>query len=79
MTRPIPIPPAEYWQFRALRSEVAVLELEAMRAAAEIRQRIAAAEAATRTVFERMGAAHGFDPTKTYGWNDETCELIPKE
>lgn len=70
------LPPAEYWQFRACRNEVSAIEVEASKAAAEFRQRVAIAEHRTRELFVRLGKAHGFDPLKKYAWDDATCELI---
>jgi hypothetical protein len=73
----VKLPSGDYWQFRSSLNEVNAIELEAVKAAAAYRQRIAAAEQKTRELFARLGKAHGFDPQKHYGWDDATCELIP--
>lgn len=70
------LPPADYWQFRASLNELSAIELDASKAAAAFRQRVAAAEQQRRELFARLGKAHGFDPMKNYAWDDATCELI---
>lgn len=74
--RRIQLTEAEYWKFRASVNDARSIELEASAAAATFRQRTAEALQRTRALFEQLGTAHGFDPKKTYGWDDSTCELI---
>lgn len=66
----------DYWKFRASINDVRSIELEATEAAAKFRQRVGEAHEKTRALFAQLGAAHGFDPAKNYGWDDATCELI---
>ena len=62
----------DYWHLRALANDAAAIELEATRAAATFKQRIAAANEAGRKLAEQLG----IDPGKAYRWNDDTCELV---
>lgn len=73
------LPAADYWKFRAHVNDVGAIEAEAAQAAAKFKQRIAGAAQRASDLFAQLGKAHGFDPLKTYGWDDATCELIRVE
>jgi hypothetical protein len=75
-SRRIVLPADDYWQFRARINDVGVIEAEAVQVAAQYRTRIADASARTRDLFAALGKKHGFDPTKTYRWDDEARTLI---
>lgn len=75
-TRRIKLSEADFWKFRAALNDVRSIELEATEAALKFRQRVADADQSARAFFAQLGRAHGFDPKKTYGWDDSTCELI---
>jgi hypothetical protein len=72
----IVLPEAEYYKFRALVRDVDGLLWEAERAAQQFKKRIAEAQARAREHFAALGQAHGFDPARKYGWNDETLEIF---
>lgn len=72
----VTLQPADYWRFRALMNERHAIESEAAAAAHEFKQRIADADAKARALFADLGNTYGFDPAKTYRWNDATCELV---
>lgn len=75
------LPEAAFWKFRAAVNDVFAIEVEASQAVARFKARASDARDRTTVLFSELGKAHGFDPTKTYGWDDSTCELIevPKE
>ena len=69
MSEPIVLAPADYWELRALMSDLDVAEAEAV-------QRIGAARQRRNVKFEALAEAHGFDPKLTYRWDDATCALV---
>lgn len=67
---------ADYFELRALVRDVEVVEFDALKAADAFKQKAAAAMARRDRKFEHLAKQHGFDPTRTYRWDDQTCELI---
>lgn len=65
----VPIPKAEYCEWRMQMQQVALMQQEA-------EKQIQAAHAKALATFMALGKAHGFDPDKTWSWDDEHCELI---
>ncbi len=70
------LPAADYWELRALIRDVEAVEMDAMKAAQHFGQQAQAAKLKADAKFKAMADAHGLDRSKTYGWNDATCELI---
>lgn len=70
---------SEYFKFRALIHDVESVELQAMKAAQEFKQRAADAYAKAKAYFEQLGKTHGFDPSLSYGCSDETMEIFVTE
>jgi len=66
----------DYFELRALIRDVEAIELDAMKAAQVYRDRREAARQRSQTKFEALAKQHGFDPTKSYRWDDAACELI---
>lgn len=79
MSDRIPTDATLYRQWRIALGDLAQAELEAERAAKHHAQRIATAHQRCRERFATLAKAHGFDPVKSYAWDDETCELMPKD
>lgn len=79
--RRIQLSKAEFFELLAKHRAIEVLRLEAkekaVRLVAQMIQReIATAVQDGQQLFAAMGQTHGFDPTLSYGFDEQTCELI---
>ena len=72
----VKLPEADYWRLRTAIRDVEAVQLDAMKAAQEFGRRSQEAQQKANAQLVALAKAHGFDPTKTYGWDDETLELI---
>jgi len=74
----VTLPPEQFWKFRAKVKDLETLQLEAVQAIQQLQAKVHTADAECRALFRDLGKAHGFNPDLTWGWNDETCELVQK-
>jgi hypothetical protein len=72
----VKLPEAEYHKFKALVGATHGIELEALKAAEQFKQRAGEAQAKCSAYFVELAARHGFDSTRIWRWDDETLELI---
>ena len=79
MSDPIVLPPAEYWQLRALIGDVHAAELDAIRIQAEAAKAVKAARQRANERLAAVAKAHGVKPADTWQWNDEQCSLTAAE
>lgn len=73
------LPRADYFELRALLRDVEVAEFDALKAVQAAQAKLGEVKARLVARFDALAAEHGFARDVVYGWDDQTCALIPQD